>query len=1076
MTMGPCEHYQERWLDHVYGLLEEAESRELADHLSICPSCQANLAEAEKEQGRLARAARRIRHVPEFQVPADELAPVMASGQQVHDNGPATLAFRPAPRRSLRRRLLPVWAAAAALLAMIVGGMQIYQRGGEDREQAVARARADLEAIKGQFATLKTQADAERQNVIEKAKADMLRVSLVGSTQTNPAAPYTCRVATRDLEGRPVAADLDVQFVSVASGEVLHKQHLASSGVVDVLIPAGLKLDKDVRLEVAAKHGSALAKAREIVHVAAGSHLVHVALNKSVAQLGEVIFFRALAVERFSLKPVNEPLPLRFSLVNAKGKALLEVTATTGPGGIASGELALAKLPPGEYQLQVAAADPKRHIQARAATLEIFEQLADFEIRQDQKAYHPGEKIVLDVNMRDDKGAPAKKNEIVKVQVDTAKKAGTALAMGAIGRTDEQGRAKVQFTVPDNFDGTRLNVYIQNGNGKVKTVRSIAVIPSRLEIDFYPEGGDLVAGVPQRVFFRVRTPRGETAVPDGSFTLHSSKGVVFQSEKEQSLGSFLFTPDSRETYTVRMGALEIKNPFEKLGIKPDGVVMSVSNSVAGENEAIDVQIQKEDPRLIAGDTGQWLVVATCRGQIVGQQFMDRGGLVQTQVKLSSGIHGMIRVTAYDIQDQKLIPMAERLVYRIPVRRLSVNATASNFEPGKQAQLKIEAKNENGQPASAWALALVVDEQYRQRREQGLAPMLLGGDVDDLADAPLLADDTPETRAAVELFLGTHGWRRFVKPTAEEPAQFAQANTGLFSVEAPNAEQTKAQFSGKVASGLAALQSRVERERAQLSERQETAAAALTAAFQARHAYERLPTEWLRLALGIVAAAALGTGAGCLVLGLYRLSRRRRPTRAFAGAFSAIGLCLALYLGAGSVTPFETVAQGDGDRWNVPRIELAAVDQAVAATPFSGQVALAGPGTGLPKNAAAVRSDLDLSQALVLSDGSAALVPSAKARFIEHPQMQERFQEAQKRQLGTGTDSYGREFAYRNMADFAAQPTLFWHPALRLEKGQAAVAFDVPAAAAAYRIVILGHDSEGRLGFQENHVTLKPSGK
>src|SRR5438045_432364 len=129
--MGPCERNAERWLDHLYGLLSHEESLELTDHLALCPSCRASLAEAERDQ----------------------------------------------------------------------------------------RAR------------------------VNQAKADTLRLVVVGAAETSADAPYSCRIATRDLDGHLLAAQLDVRLVRTDSGEVIHQHAVASAGEVEVVIPAGLKLD-----------------------------------------------------------------------------------------------------------------------------------------------------------------------------------------------------------------------------------------------------------------------------------------------------------------------------------------------------------------------------------------------------------------------------------------------------------------------------------------------------------------------------------------------------------------------------------------------------------------------------------------------------------------------------------------------------------------------------------------------------------------------------------------------------------------------------------------------------------------
>jgi hypothetical protein len=1079
--MGPCERNADRWLDHLYGLLTREESLELADHLALCPSCRAGLAEAERDQRRMARAARVIRHVPEFRLPEEERAPVLAPAVAATSAAPALPATVPfsRPRRSLARRLWPAWAAAAAVLLAVLGGAELYRRGAHDRDQAVAKAKSELEQIDARLATLKQDAGAEQRTLLNQTKAETLRLFVVGPAQTSADAPYACRIATRDLDGRALPAQLDVRLVRADSGEVIHQQSVATIGETEVLIPAGLKLDKNVRLEVAAKRGASQAEVRETLSVAPTTHLLHLALNKSMCQLGEVVFFRALALERFSLKPPASPLPLRFTLVNALGKTVLEANASTGPGGIAGGEFALTdKLAPGMYTIRVAGAGADSLIQSQVRGLEIAERLSDFDVRPDRNIYRSGEKVVLDVNIRDEHGAGLK-SQVFEIRTPRGEKKGKVSFLPNIHSiTDAQGKAQVGFTIPESFRGSRFNLEFEvPGISKnstdprkvVKIKRSIAVAPSQLEIDFYPEGGDLVAGLPQRVFFRVRTPDGETMSPDGAVTLRSTRGVIYQSKDSESLGSFTFTPDAQETYTVEIptgnGVSVIKEPFAKLGVKSEGIVLNAVNNVAREGDAVRLELARR------GVDRQLLAVANCRGQIVAQQFIEPSA-TQAEIKLPAGVRGIVRLTMYEVRDQRLTPLAERLVYRTPAQRLDVKATPANFQPGRAAQLNIEARDEQGRPAAAWALALVVADQYRaERHEQSLAGnFLVMSDVGaDLADAPLLADNSPATNAALELFLGTHGWRRFVSK-GDEPAQFAKGDASglLFSAVNLSPEQARALVAAKVEPGLANLQKRIDRDQSQLKDQREAAQASMAAALIARGEFERWPAEALRLALGVLAATALLAGGICLMVGFVWAARRQRSRSAFVGSLAAIGLCLVLYGSFGSVTPIVGITQeGDGQTAHAAdsRIEVKLDNQqmAVAAAPLGDQVALAAPASNL----AAPRRGTDPMEMVALLDATETPRAPARSNFVKQTQMLERFQEAQKNQQAMPA----REFAQRNQPGFDAQPTLLWHPNLRLAQGQAQVAFDVPGAPTTYRVMIFGHGADGRFGFHESRQPL-----
>src|SRR5262249_48154341 len=71
-------------------------------------------------------------------------------------------------------------------------------------------------------------------------------------------------------------------------------------------------------------------------------------------------------------------------------------------------------------------------------------------------------------------------------------------------RTDDQGAVLVRFKLPGQIERGEASLSLQcTDGGNIETiVRPIPIVVKKLHVDFYPEGGDLVAGVPNRVYFQ----------------------------------------------------------------------------------------------------------------------------------------------------------------------------------------------------------------------------------------------------------------------------------------------------------------------------------------------------------------------------------------------------------------------------------------------------------------------------------------------------------------------------------------------------------------------------------------------
>ena len=116
------------------------------------------------------------------------------------------------------------------------------------------------------------------------------------------------------------------------------------------------------------------------------------------------------------------------------------------------------------------------------------------------------------------------------------------------------------------------------------------------------------------------------------------------------------------------------------------------------------------------------------------------------------------------------PLAERLIYRQPRFGLNVELQLSEgpFIPGAEVSVDVLTTDDTGNPVEAVVGLTVTDDtvlELIEKREQ--APRLpvmvyLENEVPDLADAHVYLDrDNPQANTAIDLLLGTQGWRRFV---------------------------------------------------------------------------------------------------------------------------------------------------------------------------------------------------------------------------------------------------------------------------------------------------------------------------
>jgi len=134
--MNTCHDCQAKLLNHLYGLLDDADERGVQDHLKVCEPCRAALATAQQQRQLIAFAAKGEFPKVRFAPPAQPVAE------------PTEAAAVPLPQRSWQRWAIAAGVALAVVGLGLAGGVSCYTRS-QDADRAamerltVPRARED---------------------------------------------------------------------------------------------------------------------------------------------------------------------------------------------------------------------------------------------------------------------------------------------------------------------------------------------------------------------------------------------------------------------------------------------------------------------------------------------------------------------------------------------------------------------------------------------------------------------------------------------------------------------------------------------------------------------------------------------------------------------------------------------------------------------------------------------------------------------------------------------------------------------------------------------------------------------
>jgi hypothetical protein len=501
----------------------------------------------------------------------------------------------------------------------------------------------------------------------------------------------------------------------------------------------------------------------------AEGYRTHVSTDKPIYRGGETVYIRGVVMEAVNNKPLpdNAVAAAEIEIVGPKGDTVAKGALTSEKSVLGFSWQVPDDQPGGEYSIKVkfpwqgyAPAERKFDIrQYRAPRLKT-------QIVFVRDGYGPGDTVNASVNItRAEGGVPDGAKITAVARVD-----GKQVHRGKVA-IDGDGNASATFKLPGKIErGEGTLAFIIEDGGVVETAtKTIPILLQTVDLGIYPESGDLVAGLESRVYIEVKTPWGkpadiEAVIEDTSLPGMPGK-VAEVATFHEGRGQFAFTPMADHAYQLRITkptGMDKAYPLPK--VKASGAILSAMKNVYNHDEPITLKVG-------AAGVKPGKVVITKAGQTLGEAEPKLSNDVhisrqKATIALPADAAGVLVATLYDADGK---PLAERLVYRKPAKQVNIQISTAktHFTPGDQVELQIRTTDANGQPIGAVVGLSVTDDSVLEmidKREQAPrlpAMVLLGSDVRDLADAHVYLDpDKEKAEPAIDLLLGTQGWRRF----------------------------------------------------------------------------------------------------------------------------------------------------------------------------------------------------------------------------------------------------------------------------------------------------------------------------
>jgi alpha-2-macroglobulin-like protein len=494
---------------------------------------------------------------------------------------------------------------------------------------------------------------------------------------------------------------------------------------------------------------------------------VYIQLSKPMVQPGETLWLKATLFDTATLAAYGKATRFTCSLLDPRGSVVVKKTVRAKAGAAESDVRIPDGVAGGEYTLKVECLGGPT--EERPVVVNAYHPpLIQKKLLVLGKAYGPGDRVEAEAEFRRGTGEPLAKHTI----------AAAVLVDGEIVRelyleTDAKGELLVAFDLPEKIESedALLTLKVQEGGLTESISRTIPILLAKLNVDFFPEGGDLVVGLPSRVYFQALRPNGKPAELRGVVMNGAGTEVAQAGSYHHGMGRFTFTPAKGQTYELRITRpTGIARHYPLPVAKPNGVVMAVADDLEGGGTVCHLKLYAT--AAMKGVT----VVAARRNRVCAIQSLDLKPGGNSVVLRPEAGQGVIRVTVLDADG---IPLCERLVYRGRGHDLQVQITADKdrYMPREKVTLKVRTALASGVPAPAELALAVVDDRVLtfadDKTAEILAHLYLEKDLPGEIVEPNFYLDPEEEKSplALELLMGTRGWRRFEWKRLETPDEW-----------------------------------------------------------------------------------------------------------------------------------------------------------------------------------------------------------------------------------------------------------------------------------------------------------------
>ena len=292
----------------------------------------------------------------------------------------------------------------------------------------------------------------------------------------------------------------------------------------------------------------------------------------------------------------------------------------------------------------------------------------------------------------------------------------------------------------------------------INTLKTLKIEESKshfYDVQFFPEGGNLVQSIQSRVAFKITDQTGKGINCKGLLVRNNSDTITEFQPLKFGIGNFTFTPEAGSTYKTVIKLADTTITKELPKVLESGYVLKV-NDVNGAQLNVNIATSNKSDFV-------YVFVHTRQNPVIAEKVFLRNGEAELLIEKNKLGEGISHITVFN---SDIIPVCERLFFIRPTQKINIQSKidGDQYPSRKQVRINLNSTDESGNliPVGLSVAVYRLDSIETFQSSMIDNYFWLTYELKGTIESPgyYFSEKGTEADQAIDNLMLTHGWRRF----------------------------------------------------------------------------------------------------------------------------------------------------------------------------------------------------------------------------------------------------------------------------------------------------------------------------